>query len=88
MEACPRTPLANAWLRHTSQAASRYATRPAPRKGSPLGKSYTLKTIVLKLNPLVLNLALSKISLRDSTRSAILAPIEVLLLLALSKCCR
>ena len=49
---------------------------------------YTLKTIVLKLNPLVLDLALSKISLRDSTRSAILAPVEVLLLLSLSKCCR
>ena len=26
----PPNPLANAWLRHTSQAASRHATRPAP----------------------------------------------------------
>ena len=31
-EACPRTPLTNAWLRHTSKAASRHATRPAPQK--------------------------------------------------------
>ena len=38
--ACPRTPLANAWLvRHVSQAASRHATRPAPKKLAPLGKS-------------------------------------------------
>ena len=34
----------------------------------------------------MLNLALSKIYLRDNTRSAILAPVEVLLLLALSNC--
>ena len=34
-EACPRTPLANAWLRHSSQVASRHATRPAPKKVGP-----------------------------------------------------
>ena len=34
-EVCPQTPLANAWLRHASQAASRHATRPAPQKFSP-----------------------------------------------------
>ena len=38
-EACPRTPLANAWLRHASQAASRHAIRPAPQKVGPPGKS-------------------------------------------------
>ena len=31
-EACPRTALANAWLRHESQAASRHATCPSPQK--------------------------------------------------------
>ena len=31
-EACTRTLLANAWLRHASQAASRHATRPAFKK--------------------------------------------------------
>ena len=37
-EACPRTPLANAWLRHVSQLATlRHATRPAPQKVAPLG---------------------------------------------------
>ena len=34
-EACRRTPLANAWLRHASQAASRHAIRPAPQKVGP-----------------------------------------------------
>ena len=31
-EACPRTPLANAWLRHASKAASRHANSPSPPK--------------------------------------------------------
>ena len=35
-EACHRTPIATACLRHASQAASRYATRPASIKlGTP-----------------------------------------------------
>ena len=34
-EACPRTSLANAWLRHASQVASRHATRPVPQKVGP-----------------------------------------------------
>ena len=38
-EACPRIALANAWLRHESQAASRHATCPPPKKLSyPLAK--------------------------------------------------
>ena len=34
-EACPRIPLANAWLHHASQVASRHATRPAQKKLPP-----------------------------------------------------
>ena len=34
-EACPQTPLTNAWLRHASQDASRHATRPALQKVHP-----------------------------------------------------
>ena len=35
----PPNPLANAWLPHALQAALRNATRPAPIKVAPLGKS-------------------------------------------------
>ena len=36
-ESMPRTPLANAWQGHASQAAARHATRPTPKKlGLPL----------------------------------------------------
>ena len=34
-EACPRIPLANAWLRHALKVALRLATRPAPQKVGP-----------------------------------------------------
>ena len=34
-EACPRTPRANAWQRHASQADSRLATRPSLQKDGP-----------------------------------------------------
>ena len=38
----PQTPLANAWVRHASQAASRHATRPAFQKvGPPLANPFT-----------------------------------------------
>ena len=40
-EAYPRTALANAWLRHESQAASRHATCPSPQKVElSLSKTY------------------------------------------------
>ena len=41
-KACPRTSLANASLRHVSQAASRHATAQPPKSWAPLGKSYIL----------------------------------------------
>ena len=49
-EACPRTHLTNSWLRHASQAVSRHATRPAPQKVDPLGKSCIRPWTVTKKN--------------------------------------
>ena len=34
-KACLRTPQANVWLRHASQASSQHATRPTPKKVAP-----------------------------------------------------
>ena len=48
-EACPRTPLTNALLRHASQAAPRHATRPAPKKlGTPWQIIHTPMEIYLR----------------------------------------
>ena len=35
LSACFRTPQANVWLRHVSQAASQHATHPAPPLANP-----------------------------------------------------
>ena len=48
-EACPRTHLANAWHSHALQAASRHATRPAPKKlGTPWQIIHTPMEIYLR----------------------------------------
>ena len=45
----PESPIANAWLREASQAASRHATRPAPKKlGTPWQIIHTPMEIYLR----------------------------------------